>query len=423
MSVIIQAGHPSSYSSLLIEMLYDRGLKKAEDSNLQQLTSEQVSKNLYKINKKSKDIEHNKLADSISVDFLLANIDQDIWGWESPYNLPLLSYWEQFELQSKFILVFDHPKNMFFDLKKEDINLSFIDNIMQEWVRYNTQLIAFLEKNNGRCILVEGLAAASNIESIKKEIENIVGVGFLDSNLGSDFVEKKELDIEYKFIIDEIIIRYSKAVLLFNKLLEKSLISHSKSIGDSIDLSINDLLGIFKQQVFHQTTNSPSVEHFNTEYDDSLLKENILLREQIHSIQEDFESYFLKKNKSKSAEITSCKESICKAPVYYGAQKIIKDSFSYKLGSILVESGRSPRKITELPYFLFEEYKSYKSKEKSELENIPIEEYYDFYEAEIVKRHLSYKLGKTITDGFSSPYAFISLPISIGKEVLKFKND
>ncbi|MGM8888601.1 hypothetical protein ACS8FD_21920, partial [Psychrobacter sp. 1U2] len=83
MSVIIQAGHPSSYSSLLIEMLYDRGLKKAEDSNLQQLTSEQVSKNLYKINKKSKDIEHNKLADSISVDFLLANIDQYIWGWES----------------------------------------------------------------------------------------------------------------------------------------------------------------------------------------------------------------------------------------------------------------------------------------------------------------------------------------------------
>lgn len=416
MSVIIQAGHPSSYSSLLMKMLYDRGLKKAEDSTSLKLTSEQVTESLYKINKKSKDITYNKLADSISVDFLLANIDQDIWGWESPHNLTLLSYWEQFELQSQFILVFDHPKNVFFNLKKEDINLNFINKIMQEWVEYNTQLLVFLEKNNGRYMLVEGLAATNNIELVKKELESLVGNGFLNGNL--NFVEKKEIYIEYGFIIDEVVSRYSEAVLLFNKLLEKSLINSSKPIGDSIGLSVNDLLSFFKQKNFHQTVSSSLVEHFNIKDDNSLLEENILLREQVHSIQEEFETYFLKKNKSKYVDITSHKE-----PVYYGAQKIIKDSFSYKLGFILVESGRSPRKITELPYFLLEEYKSYKSKEKSNLEIIPIEKYYDVDEAERVKRHLSYRLGKTITDGFNSPRAFISLPISIGKEIFIFKNN
>jgi len=50
-----------------------------------------------------------------------------------------------------------------------------------------------------------------------------------------------------------------------------------------------------------------------------------------------------------------------------------------------------------------------------------LQDYQDIAEAKRVEKHLSYKLGKVMTDSLASPRNAFKLPISLSKELIDFK--
>lgn len=151
-------------------------------------------------------------------------------------------------------------------------------------------------------------------------------------------------------------------------------------------------------------------------------KENSLLISQLHKIQEEiekiyFENQNLKLNQQKK-KIEPTKKS------YYGAADRIKQDLPYRLGYIIIYNSKSVKNLLMLPYLLIKEYQNFQNEQQNNnsKNNLPlIEEYQDFYEAEKVQNHLSYKLGKLIADSIQSPKNILKLPLNMSKEILNFK--
>lgn len=86
----------------------------------------------------------------------------------------------------------------------------------------------------------------------------------------------------------------------------------------------------------------------------------------------------------------------------------------------MVSHSKSAKDLATLPLALAKEYSEFKKNQPADLS--ALEEYQDANEAEKVKQHLSYRLGKTLVDGLKSPKSAIELPVKLGKELVGFKN-
>ena len=87
----------------------------------------------------------------------------------------------------------------------------------------------------------------------------------------------------------------------------------------------------------------------------------------------------------------------------------------------MVSHSKSTKDLVKLPFALVQEYREFQKTHINQEELPPIEEYQDAYEAEKVKKHLSYKLGKTLVDSVKSPKGILDLPVKMGKEIVGFK--
>ncbi|MDO4699764.1 MAG: hypothetical protein Q4A69_03645 [Moraxella sp.] len=146
-------------------------------------------------------------------------------------------------------------------------------------------------------------------------------------------------------------------------------------------------------------------------------QENELLITQLHQVQEELERYYLENQRLKSAQETPKPVK----PVYYGAADRVKQDLPYRLGATMVSHSKSTKDLAKLPLALAQEYRAFQKQQSTQGELPPVEEYQDSYEAEKVKKHLSYKLGKTLVDGVKSPKNVLDLPVKLGREIVGFK--
>lgn len=155
-------------------------------------------------------------------------------------------------------------------------------------------------------------------------------------------------------------------------------------------------------------------------------QENELLIRQLHQVQEELEKYYLENQQLKSNNqsqnnpvYVASSQVQSKQTVYYGAADRIKQDLPYRLGSTMVSHSKSTKDLAKLPLALMKEYRQFQKDEHKELP--PIEIYQDANEAEKVKKHLSYRLGKTLVDGVKSPKTIVDLPVKLGREIVGFK--
>lgn len=84
----------------------------------------------------------------------------------------------------------------------------------------------------------------------------------------------------------------------------------------------------------------------------------------------------------------------------------------------MIGCSKSVSGLATLPFALIKEYREFQKHQSDDL--LEIEEYQDADEAEKVKRHLSYRLGKVLVDGVKSR-KLLSLPVRMGREIIEFK--
>lgn len=478
MSIIVQAGHKSSKSTQLMEKLYDRGLSRANDSYTHKMNPQQVSETLYKVlSREAMSSANEKMADNIMVDLLLANLDSENWGWEANNNLASLEYWGQAEPDVRFILVFDHPKNVLNNLISEKITIELLDQVMSEWVSYHQTMLGFFEKNQDKAILVEGAFAINDINSLGVQLKNIAQTLQLKSswqvmNGSASSIESSNTKLQLQFnvvknnIFAEIINKYPEVIKIFNTLLDKASIKNSDLIYKTKRTSLDSLVESLNYLEFEEDKKSSlanieksleqkelEAQRLNRELQESnskrqvlenelkkvsnrieekaqsshpvstdIEKENELLIVQLHQLQEELERYYIENKKLKSNEVGKSDRTIRdleQQPTHYGAAERIKQDLPYRLGEKIVKA-KKPKHIVSLPFVLAKEYSDFQKNDVSVEKLPPIELYKDAYEADKVKEHLSYKVGKVLVDSTKSPKKMITMPKNLTNEVVGF---
>lgn len=147
-------------------------------------------------------------------------------------------------------------------------------------------------------------------------------------------------------------------------------------------------------------------------------EDNRLLLDQLHSVLEELERYYLKnRNLQKRIAAPEAKPS--------GAADRIKQQLSYRLGATLIDKSRSLSGWVTIPTALIRETKHYRREftERSKQKLPPIHTYIDAHEAERMKKHLSYRLGKVIVESKRNPLKWGKLPWTISKTVRDYRKE
>jgi len=441
MSIIIQAGHKTSKSKQLMEKIYERGLSRPFDSYTYKMSSQQVSEKLYNVlSKKDTSSASNKMADNIMIDLLLANLDSENWGWESDKNLASLKHWERIESNVKFILVFDHPKNVLRNLEGKKATIDLIDQEIGEWINYHQNMLEFFEKSKDTGILVEGVSALRDINGFTVETRNLAQtlqfksswqVISESSTSTENSKNKSQFNLAKENLFIEIINKYPEAIKVFNSLIDKASMKDSSLIYKTKRISLDSLV---KSLNYLELEKEKSRLEFDRDKNYSLAiieKKEQEIQKLDRELQElKFKNKYLESSVKKNQELDKALEKKApnvknrvdakklKEPVYYGAEDRIKNDLPYRLGSTIVKSGINPQKLIKLPLNLVKEYQEFQKTNKI-YDNLPsIEKYQDFHKVEKVKSHLSYKLGKIIIDNTKSPKNALKMPIKIGTETI-----
>ena len=145
---------------------------------------------------------------------------------------------------------------------------------------------------------------------------------------------------------------------------------------------------------------------------DAYKEENLLILQQLHLVQEELERSLLeKKNKVENLR-----------PIYYGAADRVRNYLSYQLGASMIKSSKSLGGWLMMPFSLLKVTKEFKKEQKKVTKKLPpLSSYQDYFEAERVKKHLSYKLGKTLLDNIKNPFCWVILPFKLLGTVREFR--
>ena len=148
-----------------------------------------------------------------------------------------------------------------------------------------------------------------------------------------------------------------------------------------------------------------------------LQEENALLLEQLHQVQEELERYFLENQRLKKQLPKP------KPPGPVGAADRVKRQLSYRLGAVMIQRSRSVGGWVTMPWALLAEARAFRNElaARGNKKLPPIHTYRDAQEAERVKQHLSYRLGRTLVEYGKSPVGWIKLPLAITREVREFR--
>lgn len=338
MSIIIQTGHHTSHSAKLMQMLYERGLGEPLKSHTYNLTADEVTEKLAKILDKKQSIVNVKVMDNLMIDLLLANLEQDDWGWASEYNIDTLSYWQEVDNNTRFILVFDSPKLLLKTLLDQTITTESLEMALQQWLTYHQKLLDFFESSERNCLLIEGELAINNLMNIKDHIQAITTNLKLKSDWQVQVSETNEVVDDnpmFDIVTDEILAQYPACMVLYETLIKKSSIrfTSKKLPTKNTLLGLIHSLNMFNEQqilqkklltennnlqnqlitlmsekqsleqqlsqnvlLLEQSKNSVNAEQ-KAQIERSE-QENKLLISQLHQVQEELEKYYLQHQKT-----------------------------------------------------------------------------------------------------------------------------
>ncbi len=138
------------------------------------------------------------------------------------------------------------------------------------------------------------------------------------------------------------------------------------------------------------------------------------LLEQLHFVQEEYERLYLENQNLKK---TSTEKKI----VLYGAAERVKKDLPYRLGAVMIDKSRSLSGWLRMPRSISKERRKFLAEKKDE--GPPLTEYYDYFEAERVMKHLSYRLGKTYLLHQEKFFGWFSLPFALFREIKTFRKE
>ncbi len=187
---LMVVGHPLSGYASVEQVLHSCGLKPAATSKTQGLSPTQVSDMLmraYRVQpltalqalENIKPIIPSPVWQSLALDLLLGNLDQELWGWSDPQAIYLLDYWKNLDHQLAFVLVYESPQASIaglFDKPDVDCTEEVVQAASANWLAYNEALLNFYLGNTERCLLVHGQQVRAKTADYLRQVQHQMGV-------------------------------------------------------------------------------------------------------------------------------------------------------------------------------------------------------------------------------------------------------
>lgn len=186
---IMVVGHPLSGHEAVTHMLHLCGLQTAVASKAQGMSPSQVTEMLlraYRVPPLNALQDLGRLApiapspvwQTLALDLLLGNLEQELWGWSDPQAIYLLDYWKQLDQQMAFVLVYESPQDTLARLveQAEDCSQAMVEDAMGNWLAYNEALLNFYLGNTERCLLVHSAQASSQTQECLAQMKHHIGV-------------------------------------------------------------------------------------------------------------------------------------------------------------------------------------------------------------------------------------------------------
>jgi hypothetical protein len=187
---LMVVGHPLSGYASVEQVLHRSGLQAAAASKSQGLSPTQVSDMLlraYRVQPLNelqaldnfKPIDPSPVWQTLALDLLLGNLEQELWGWADPQAIYLLDYWKSLDHQLAFVLVYDSPQASLaslFDNPEVDCNEHVVKAASDNWLAYNEALLNFYLGNTERCLLVHGQQVRAKTADCLRQVQHQMGV-------------------------------------------------------------------------------------------------------------------------------------------------------------------------------------------------------------------------------------------------------
>lgn len=185
--------------------------------------------------------------DYIPMDLMIANIDNEFWGWADKNALEHLEYWKNLDPSIYFVLTYDQPQSLLHKLESEneDISKEVILEKLDDWNTYNKKMLDFFEKNQERSILISNERVKQQNNSSIKTLYSQVVPDFLYKDTEINLIYNNETEnqesLTSNIIIENIINKLPNIYSTYNKLQNVSNLPYNEDRLKNIDFDLSYL--------------------------------------------------------------------------------------------------------------------------------------------------------------------------------------
>lgn len=165
--IILTCGHPDSGYQLAHATLIAAGLAQAQPSRRESFTSDEFQANLLKACDQDteegstcqRQILPGKVWQDMAVDLFMGNMAHEPWGWADAGTVRLLDFWNDFDPQVGFVLVYSSPEYAVGKaFRNKPATPAEIDAVIASWTDCNSEILRFYNRHSNRCLLVNASA-------------------------------------------------------------------------------------------------------------------------------------------------------------------------------------------------------------------------------------------------------------------------
>jgi len=424
---LLVTGFNSNDNKSTVKFLEAYGISPATTSKNQNLTALELTKIIIdSMDGMEEGEEVSPIWHNLALDFVLGNLEYKNWYFENEDSLYLLDFWRKIDRQMTFILIYNSPENILYQhFLKQGANASeSIDSLLSKWIEYNQKLLDFFYRNQDKSILINSMAVEENHLLLLERATSKIGLKFKSKKRKRakkyDLIKTEvEKDPIVEHLANKIILENPKISELYAEMqsvanIFKKSENENKSELSSVNLLHHYMISkssantIIKEEKQKKEKLNIALENLKKKVEDvekvkkDKEQENELLLTQLHSVQEELEKYYLENKGLKEKKR------------YYGAAERVKSGLSYRLGMEIAEKSKSLSGLITLPFALRAVKKEYELEKLKQEETLPpIESYADAYDAQRVKKHLTYELGQTTIEMMGKPFGLLRLPFAL----------
>lgn len=139
-----------------------------------------------------------------SADLMIANADQDAWGWAHPENLRFLEFWKEFEPNCRFALIYTSPAEYIArEISVDDVEGDGLEEIIARWRDYHEEMLRFYHANSDVSMLINLHNFEDTAQSIATLLSDRLSLNATRLNQAEYLFQSALMDVIAERLIDQ----------------------------------------------------------------------------------------------------------------------------------------------------------------------------------------------------------------------------